>query len=179
MSDTGWQRENSGHFWQFAGRYSLVALVMALLFALNVVPVHLPGFGLVRPPFVLMMVYFWAIFRPGLMTPMLAFTLGLLLDVFAGTPFGLNALVFVALQWITCRQRRFLSGQSFFLTWWGYVFAAGFAAGASWLVASLLSLHFLPPAPILMSTALGIFLFPLAVLPLFSVHKALLSLPTL
>src|ERR1700729_3494673 len=65
-----------------------------------------PYFGEVAPPFALIAVYYWAIHRPDLFRPSMAFIIGLLNDMLHSLPPGLSALVFVGAHQLVFSQRR-------------------------------------------------------------------------
>ncbi len=90
MLDTIWQRLDSGT------RMALPFVTALLCTLLGVIAWPLPWFGAVAPPLALMAVYYWAIHRPDLFRPGMAFVIGLLHDTINGLPLGLSALLFVA-----------------------------------------------------------------------------------
>ncbi len=79
-----------------------------------------PYFGEVAPPLALIAVYYWAIHRPDLFRPSMAFLIGLLNDVLHFLPIGLSAMLFVGAHQLVFSQRRFFAGHSFFMMWWGF-----------------------------------------------------------
>src|SRR5581483_8432401 len=94
---------------------------ITLLFALlGVVAWPLPYFGQVAPPLALIAVYYWAVHRPDLFRPYMAFLIGILNDVLHDLPLGLSALIFVGMHQLVYSQRRFFAGHSFFMMWWGF-----------------------------------------------------------
>lgn len=123
----------------------LLPLGLSLLAVLlTAAPTRLPGFAAIMPVLPLICVYYWAIFRPDLMSPATAFLLGLAADLVGGTPLGVSSLVFVAVQGTCASQRRFFLGKPFTVAWWGFVPVATGAQAMQWLFASLLAGRILP-----------------------------------
>lgn len=152
-------------------RYILPGMVMALLFVLSVVPMHIPYYGSVRPYFMLMGVFFFAVYRPALMPPSLAFILGLLIDLLSLTPLGMTSLVLVAAQWIAREQRKFILSQSFLLIWCGFALLVAASCAVQWGMISLLQLKPVAPGPVVVSAILTVFIFPPVALLMFFVHR--------
>lgn len=161
------------------GRGVLVFSVLAVLFLLNLVPLNLGHFDSLRPPFLLMAVFYWTIFRPKLLATPVVFVLGLLMDIVSGWPPGVSALLLVGVQWVTLAQRRFFMGQSFLTVWWGYLLVSVIAACFQWAIFSLFALHFLAIMPVAAGVLLGLLLFPFVALPLYLVHRILSVRPGL
>ncbi len=159
--------------WQTVWRRGLAALVLFVLLALSALPLDIARLGEIRPAFMLMAVYYGTILRPQLLPPLVAFALGIALDLLAAAPLGLHALVMVGAQWLTRSQRKFLLGQPFPVIWSGFALIALGAGLAQWGLFSLFGLALLPLKAMLVSVVFSTFLFPLAAWPLHIVHKAL------
>lgn len=164
---------------EFVNRISRLLLahgVIVLFLLLNVVSFAMPHAGNFKPFFLLMVVYYWAIYRPTVMPVGYTFVLGLLLDFLAELPLGLSALVLVGLQTIVRRSRLFLMGQPYVMVWLGFgILSLGYTM-AFWLLMSLKNLSFVPTASLvqmLVAAALGVLLFPLVSLVLLGVHRVL------
>lgn len=153
------------------GRWGLALAVIILFMLLSTVPFRLAHLGEVRPAFMLMAVYYWSILRPS--PPAVVFVIGLILDLVSNYPFGLQALILVAAQTLTGSQRKFLLGQSFLVIWAGFALVALAAGLIQWGVFSLFESAWMTVKPMLISTVLSSFLFPVVVLPLAAMHKAL------
>ena len=90
-----------------AGRMLVPYSFLAALFILGVVSVPYPLSAFFKAPFLLMAIYYWSIYRPTLLPPLLVFFAGLALDFLTGMPPGLSAVLF--LLWIvTGKQKRCL-----------------------------------------------------------------------
>ncbi len=163
-------------FLRIVGRWGLALIVLFFLFVLSAFPFRIAHLGEVRPVFMLMAVYYWTILRP--VPPLAVFMVGLALDLLSDYTFGMNALILVAAQWLTGSQRKFLLGQSFLVIWAGFALIALGAGTVQWLLFTLFNLALVPAKPMLISVVLSTFLFPLLVLPLSAVHKALADDPS-
>jgi rod shape-determining protein MreD len=155
MSDSLWPKLDS------AARSALPFVSAFVCVLLGVMTWPLPSFGMIAPPLALIAVYYWSIHRPDLFGPGLAFVIGLLHDVVHYLPIGLSALLFVAAHQIIFHQRRFFTGHSFFVMWWGFALTCVMVQMAGWLLHSLVNWQILPPLPIIAQTGLAVAAFPL------------------
>lgn len=159
-------------------RWALVFLMLVVAVCLSAVPIRIGDFSSIRPPVLWIVVYYWAIYRPRLISPLLAFMLGLLVDLIAAWPLGMTALLLVCIHWSIRGQRRFLLGQSFMLVWFGYVLTALAAGFAQWALFTVFYFEEVAMLPVLVSTILSVLLFPVLVLPLALVNRLLASYST-
>ena len=164
-----WQRLDQG------ARH-LLPFISTLLFTLgSVVAWPLPYLGAVAPSLALVAVYYWAIHRPDLFGPGSACAIGLLCDVLNKLPLGMSALVFVALHQLVLSQRRFFSGQAFFVLWAGFAIAMVIAMLSNWLISSLVGRQMIPLTPVLLQGLLTITVFPLPAWLLIRLQRVALS----
>lgn len=156
-------------------RHSVPFGVTVALLLLTAIPTHLPGFGGIAPMLPLMGVYYWAIYRPDLLPAWLAFLVGLLHDVVAGTPLGVNALVLVLVQGMAASQRRFFLAKSFLVAWWAFSLLTAAAVGLSWLLVTILNGRPVAPMAVLFEYLVTLGLFPLLTWVLARTQLALLK----
>jgi rod shape-determining protein MreD len=90
-----------------------------------------------------------------------AFGIGLLHDIIAGTPFGVNALVMVLVQGVSASQRKFFLGKSFMVAWWAFGLLAAGSSVLSWLMMSSLTGRLIDLGPAFFQYMLTLALFPL------------------
>lgn len=160
----------------WAMRLFLAQGVIFLFLLLNIVSFSMPHAGDFKPFFLLMAVYYWAIYRPTVMPVFYTFILGIVMDLQTGLPVGLSALVMISIQIIVRRSRLFLMGQSYVTVWIGFAVIALINALFLWLVISLVSYSssgMMPLLPSLVAAGLSVLLFPLASLVLQAVHRVL------
>jgi len=161
---------------RIVGRWGLVLSGVFVLLILSVFPFKIAHRGEIRPAFLLMAVYYWAILRPPM--PLAAFVLGIFLDLLSDYPTGMSALILVTVQWLTSNQRKFFLGQSFLVIWAGFALVALAAGIVQWVLFSLFDMTLVPARSMLISALLSSFLFPLVVWPLSRVYKALVDHPS-
>lgn len=157
----------------WAARLLFAQGVLFGLLVLNLIGFAIPYTGEIRPMFVLMAVYYWAIYRPTLVPPFVVFALGIVMDIISDYPLGMNAFVLLAVQWSVRRQRVFLMGQSYGMVWIGWAAVCALAACLHWLLFSLFSWQVISPQPAISSVILSIGLYPLVTLILIGVHRIL------
>lgn len=163
-------------FVNWAMRLLLAQGVIVLFLLLNVVSFSMPHAGDFKPFFLLMAVYYWAIYRPTVMPVAYTFVLGLILDFLTNLPPGLSALVLLVLQTVVRRSRLFMMGQPFMMVWLGFGILAMVYTLSFWFMMSLANFQFVPYASLvqmLMAAILSFLFYPLASLILLGVHKTL------
>lgn len=148
---------------------------MTLLFALlSVIPVRMPD-GLTVAPFLsLMAVYYWTLYRPDLMLPVLIFLIGLVQDLIGGAYLGLTPLLLLGTYSFALSQRRLFLGKPFALIWGGFLLVLLATSSLSWGAVSLITrtpVPLLQPGLQFLSTLL---LFPLMVWLFVRTHRRLL-----
>lgn len=151
--------------------------LLVFLLLLNAVPIPFVMSGDVKVPLFLMGVYYWSVFRPSFLPPWLAFVAGVIVDLLGGLPLGMNASIYVLVQWIISDQRRFLMGQSFIMIWVGFLIVSIMAGCFGWLVFGLANWMWPPIKPIFFSVMFGGAFFPLVCVALHWTHKILPSQP--
>lgn len=154
-------------------RLGFAQLIIFFLLILNLVNFAIPHTGDVRPLFLLMAIYYWAIFRPTLVPPVMTFVWGILFDMIAGMPVGMTALLFLVIQWVVRDQRLFLMGQSFVTLWLGFAVTALGYAFIQWALFAIFTLSLPDYRPAAGTVLLSIGLFPLISLILVSTHRFL------
>ncbi len=124
--------------------------------------------------FTLSSIYYWAIYNPKLIPIPLLFTLGLLKDLLTGMPFiGLSAFLFILVAMMTKQQRVFLSGQSFFMIWAGYILVTFLSCFIFWIFLCIKLVEFAPFFPYLIEGAMMILSFPIILSLTGALHKLL------
>ena len=135
-------------------------MAVILLF-FGIVPLHIPGLGIIAPWFPLMAVYHWAIYRPELLPAYAVFIIGVLEDILTGLPIGANALIFLLVYGGVLSQRRFFTGKPFYILWLGFGLVAGVAASTNWLIVSIWNAAILLPNALLYQFLTTVGLYPL------------------
>jgi rod shape-determining protein MreD len=141
---------------------------------LGAAPLYLPEYGAIAPNFALMVVFYWAIYRPDLFPAILAFATGLFQDALMGTPVGLNALLLLFVHGVVVTQRRFFQGKSFAVVWSAFSVITLGASIIGWILAMGLAGALLAPWPGMFAMLLTIALYPFATWILARVHGTVL-----
>lgn len=94
-------------------------MILALIF-ITLIPGQLP-FKAVNPPFPLIAIFFWAVFRPDALSAGVIFFAGLMVDLLTGVPIGAHAFLYVLVFSLSKSQRRFLMGQGFVMLWFSFL----------------------------------------------------------
>lgn len=154
-------------------RLSVPQILLLVFFILSFVTVSLPFFGQLRPHFLLMGLYYWAVYRPTIMPPVYCFVLGLLMDLITGLAPGIHAILFLLVRWIVVDQRRFLMGQPYIVTWIGFaLICIGFYFG-QWLFIGLSGLNWGNIMDLSPNLLVTVILYPFVTLLLILVHRVL------
>jgi len=141
---------------------SLVPALLALLLVLLAnMPVSFTGGLLPVPALALASVYFWILVRPDLMPPFIVLAIGLAEDLLSGGPPGLWGAGFLAAFWLTDRQRETFAGLTGAGAVIGFAGAMLFAAGAAYVLATLVYLRLAPVAPLLLQSVSTVVFYPL------------------
>lgn len=170
-ADDGWQGSTAS----MLGRWAMTAVFIVVLLVLSTFPFKIGHFGEIRPSFMLMAIYYWAIMRPSTLSPIATFIVGIAFDLMGGFPLGLNAMTLLIVQWATRRQRKFVLGQGFIVLWMGLALVSLGAGLFQWAVYSAFHQNFQPGSlkPVLTSVVMTTVIFPLIVLPLSAFNKSL------
>ncbi|MCK5374401.1 MAG: rod shape-determining protein MreD [Alphaproteobacteria bacterium] len=154
-------------------RMSVVYLLMFLLFLFNTISIAMPISTTIDVPFIIMVIYYWSIYRPTLISPSLVFAVGICFDLLSGWPVGLNAFIFLLLRHVIVSQRLFLTGQPFAVVWIGFMMAGFVSLSMQWLLFGLIRLQWGSIEPVILASFAAILLFPLIAVILHLSHKAL------
>ncbi|MDE1148441.1 MAG: rod shape-determining protein MreD [Azospirillaceae bacterium] len=169
MAVGGWQRLDQ------AGRHLVPFCATVASMLLGMTPLQLPDYSFVAPPLTLMSIYYWAIYRPDLLRPLLVFGIGVLQDLLGGSPLGMSALVFILAYWLVLTQRRYFLGNSFLFLWFGFALVAVGAGVVQWLAYSLMTVHLVGAMSAAAQAGLAIVVFPIPAWCFSKLHRGLLS----
>ncbi len=86
-----------------------------------------PSFFVTSVPFLFIPIFYFAIFRPGLLNDYAVFALGLFADLIGRTPIGIWSFVFVLLFFVIRLNRLFFSGLTFDKLWLSFAFISAIA----------------------------------------------------
>ena len=154
---------------RFCVPYSLIFM----FWILDMISLNIPYFQDVQPSFMLMVLFYWSIYRPTLIPGLFVFIMGLVLDLVSGFPVGLHALLFVLIQRIITDQRKVFSGQPFWTVLFGYCLVSAFFNLVIYCIFGLVQGEFIALEPVLTTILLGIIFFPFVSLIMHLTHKVL------
>ena len=158
-------RPSLGRRLDMAARAGFPATCTVLLMLLAAVPFGFAGQAALIPAVATISVYFWTLFRPASMLPVVVFPIGLLLDLLGYLPVGVGVICLLAVHGFALRWQRFLARQSFVLIWIAFAVFAAASAALAWGLTSLLGLRLMPARSALFQAVVATALYPaLAVL---------------
>lgn len=159
------------HRLDVASRYAFPGVQTVAVLLLLSAPLGLPGQAQLQPAWAMTCVYFWSLYRPASMPALLVFGVGLLLDLLAQGPVGIQVLVLLLIHAVGLRARRVLTRAGFAMVW---LIFAGLAAGAvlaEWGLVVVLTWRVVPPWPGLFELGVALGLYPLLAVYLITLHR--------
>ncbi|MBT5267182.1 MAG: rod shape-determining protein MreD [Rhodospirillaceae bacterium] len=147
------------------------ALTITALAIFTAIPLGFPGLQQVTPAYTMMAVFYWAVYRPDLLSPITVFAIGLLQDVVLGQPLGLSALTLLAVLGVTVSQRQAFIAKPFVLAWLGFVVIAAGAFLLVWMLMMLTNLTIILPPAALYQYAVTVAVFPLVAWVFVRIHR--------
>lgn len=151
------------------GLLPLFTLLTVIVF--SAVPTGLPLYAMIAPQLALMTLYYWSIYRPELLNPLMVLVLGLLQDMLIGGIPGITSFILLVAYLVVVSQHRFFHGKSFSVVWWGFMLVAPGAALMAWFGNIVLTGQWIDPTSSLVSLVLTIMLYPVLAAFLSQVHK--------
>lgn len=109
---------------------------LSVFFLMLLVFLPLPFFANLIPHLTLIGVYYWSVFRPGLMPIWLVFIIGVLQDVLSGGPLGMTALLLIMVRLLVSLQGRKFLERDFLFSWLIFGFVAIVFGLCAWMLAS-------------------------------------------
>jgi rod shape-determining protein MreD len=166
-------RPTLGRRLDMAARIGFPAATTALMLILTAAPLGLPGQAELQSALALGCVFFWSLFRPASMPPVLVFALGLLADLLDYAPPGVGVLSLLLVHGVALRWRRGMVRQGFLQVWMMFVAIAIVSAGLEWALTSLLDFRLFPPGPGLFQAAISAGIYPALAVLLTYAHQTL------
>ncbi len=164
-----------GEWLQMALKAASPVFLALGLILLAMLPYGMAYPGIIIPNVAVIVVYYWLIHRPDLMTPAIVFFIGLILDFLSGGPPGLNAISLLLVSIFVAKQDDILIRGSFLLVWAGLAVTAVGAGFVSWMVGSLYMADVLNVRPLLVQTLITIAFYPLFSWMFGRLHKSILE----
>ncbi|MGE0153363.1 MAG: hypothetical protein AB7R90_12170 [Reyranellaceae bacterium] len=136
--------------------------ICLLLVLIAVAPLRVPVVATASPLLPLMAVYHFGLFRPALLPHWLVLLFGLLIDLLAGSPVGVNAVVLLMVRHFVEANQRFLVDKPFAVIWFGYALASAGAVAGTWALTCFLVWLPIDPRPAIFQYLIALALYPLA-----------------
>ncbi len=154
-------RPSLGRRLDMAARASFPATCTALLMLLAAVPFGFAGQAALIPAVATISVYFWTLFRPASMPPVVVFPIGLLLDLLGYLPIGVGVICLLAVHGFALSWQRFLVRQSFAVIWVAFSAFAAASAALGWGLTSLMGFRLLPVRSAIFQGVVAIAVYPM------------------
>lgn len=156
-------------------RFGTVYAILIFFIVIEILAFPDPFSSLQFVPFLMISVYFWALYRPNVLPPLLVFIFGLLVDVMSGLPIGVGAIILVLLNWAISEQRAFLSAQSFAMKWLVFGMVYLVIVIVQWMVLGLINFEWSSIAQIIPQFIVGMVAFPFVMIIHHLAYKILPS----
>lgn len=134
--------------------------LMLIFLLLSFVPYHLHGTESFFPQLDWMLLYYWSICAPMLLSNVFVFGIGILRDLLTGTPLGISSLTNIILRGMAMHKGQDLKG-SFLLLWIGFAILSAILTFLQWVFFCLLAHHWLSPVTVLLQYGVTACLYPL------------------
>lgn len=154
-------------------KYMIAHAVILFFLFMGLVNFSIPIMGEIRPYFILMPFYYFAIYRPTLLPPIFIFGIGLLYDLILGLPIGIHSLFFLTCFLIIKSQRLYFIGQGYHMTWIGFGLTVLSVLLVEYLFFSLKAGLFLSLAPITYAAFISVLLYPFISIILIYISRLL------
>ena len=166
-------RQSWGRRLDLAARHAFPTSCTILLMLLCQAPFGIADQAVLLPAVTLASVWFWSLFRPAAMPPLVVFVVGLLLDLLGYQPLGVGVLTALTVHGLALRWRRRLAHQGFFVIWLVFAAVAAPAGMLCWALTMLLTFRLLPPGPALFEVTLSAALYPALAVLLARAHRTI------
>lgn len=150
-------------------RFCIPAISTLVLIIYTFLPLQLPGWSSFVPMLDILMVYFWAIYRPQLMPLWFIFFIGIFQDAFYGTfidtdgiiHLGTTSLVLILIRTLVLAQQKVFIKETFVMVWCGFVILSLGAVLLEWVMFMGLSGSLYLPNEIIIQWSVTIMCYPL------------------
>ncbi len=166
-------RPTLGRRLDMAARHAFPGSCTILLMLVCQAPFGIAEQAALLPAVTLSSVWFWSLFRPAAMPPLVVFALGLLLDLLGYLPLGVGVLTALLVHGLAVRLRRQLARQGFVMIWLTFAVVAIPAAALGWGLTMLLSLRMLPAGPAALQAVLCAALYPTLAILFARAHRSI------
>ena len=145
----------SGIFEAFVPLITTLVSIMITLLPIGSSPSmpYMPALGLIS-------LFFWAMYRPSLLPPLVVFFIGLYHDLVSAGPLGLWTLTYLVFYGYFVERRTFYVGRTFQSLWFAFLVGVLIAGFVVWAVSSLFHMQVLSPLPVFVMGAVTLVAYP-------------------
>ncbi len=161
------------HLLDTASRYALPGVQTVVVLLLLAAPFGVPAQAQLQPAWAQASVFFWSLYRPASMPAPLVFATGLLLDLLAQSPVGIEVLVLLLIHAVALKSRRVLTRSGFATVWLVFIAVAAGAALLEYTLVVLLTWRVLPVSPGAFEFGISAGLYPILAFYLIGLHRGL------
>lgn len=145
----------------YRARFALPILVSLFFVLLDIMPYAFIPFYQVPLPLVLIVIFYFAVFRPRLLNGIAAFGIGIFADLLISSPFGLQAFIYVLMFFIANLNAKFLHTLEFKGLWVAFALILMVVYVCWYLLFSLASLTLLNIMPLVFQYMVIVLFYPL------------------
>jgi rod shape-determining protein MreD len=141
-------------------KYALPTLLCALFVIFNVVPFSLNPYYRMPIPFVLSIIFYYAVFHPAVLNVICVFVIGVFADTLMSTPFGFQTFFYVLIFFIANLNRRYFLTLNFADFWMSYALVCGGILLLMYLFFMMISLTVVPFIPMVFQYSVLVLTYP-------------------
>ena len=155
------------------GIFEFIIPVLTIIVSviLSILPYGALGSIPLAPLLGLIALFFWSLYRPGLVPPFLVFAIGLYHDLLTTGPLGLWALTYVIFSGYFVEQRSFFVGKTSSELWVAFLLGLFVSLIVVWGISCLYYLKLLSPIPIVVQGVMTLLLYPVWTRVLMIFHR--------
>lgn len=127
---------------------------------ISTLPIDIYNVSFIKPSLGIICIFYWAAYRPDLLSYLQTFILGLFQDLINGTPLGVSSFIFLLAYEIVSSNHRFLHEKPFALSWAVFGVIAFFVYAIKFLFLGFAYSSFLPFLEVFCNYILLILIFP-------------------
>lgn len=155
-------------------RVAFLYMTLAFLMLVMMCNWVLPYFAVIKPEIFLIVIFYWTLYRPGIMPYWVMFLTGLVLDLVNPVlPLGTHSLSFLLIAGILRPRRRMLMGQPFMMVWIAFILTVILNLTLIAIILSLTTSHSINMTTLGINAISTILAFPLVLMMMVGLHRTL------
>lgn len=143
-----------------AFKYALPTLLCVLFVIFNVMMFSLTPYYRIPIPFVLSIIFYYAVFHPAVLNVICVFLIGVFADILISSPFGLQTFFYVLIFFVANLNRRYFLTLNFADFWLAYALVLSGILLLTYLFFVIISLTIVPFLPILFQYGVLVLTYP-------------------